>query len=344
VLDWNKQARHAVVYKGNLRIGYFGCSGGRTDFESYIRASFGMVRQWRNIGGVHEVEEWDSLQSSVKEFALAALAEKQQVLFITSSHGVDGVKELGCKGHEFDTAKAKANAESLKKALDGFFEDCPNIFTIRIHMETDEESLVLYNDAGEALFLQECDPGISEDAMHGKLTQLYRNPEHARQMPHAMLEALLGPVMENIRHIASLRETDHRAMLDHREWILAVGGGFDWLYRQSNTTISIGLHDPNLYRELALAARIMGVTVKRSDFVEKRGMVTVVSVPYTPDPYGIGQRIAAARAAKLAPRVRGIVLDAAPELKKYFQLLVVTVNVETWELDILTIENDGIRL
>ena len=341
VLDFNRQARHARVYEGNLKIGYFGCSDGRPDLESYIHAPFGMVRQWRNIGGVHDADAWDSLQSSVKDFALGALAQGQQVLFITSSHGVQDVKELGCKGHEFDTEKAKASAKALKASLDGFFEDCPNIFTIQIHMETDEEALVLYNDAGQALHLRELDPGISEDAVHVKLTQLYRHPDHSRQMPHAMLEGLLGPVMENIRHIAAMRETERPPWaFDHQEWVLAIGGGFDWLYGQSNVAFSIGLHDPDLFRGVALKARLMGGTVQRKGFVEKRGVVIIVSAPYTPDPYGIGQRIAVARASKLAPHVRTTVLNAAPELEKYFQMLVVATNVETWDLDLLLIENN----
>ncbi len=340
VLDLNQKARNASKYHGNIRIGYFGCMGGRADFVTYVNAPFGMVRQWRNGGGIFDLAQWDSLQASVKEFWSEAMMQGQQVLFIVASHGSD-FPILGCKGHKHNSAAAAKCARDLKDALEGFFAGNPDVYVVRIHLETDEEAVTFYGDRNDPLRLRAMPPGISKNEMGRSLGELYQDTR-GRMMPVEMFEEVLALAMNNLAHIAEVRLVRRPTpALDHREWILALGGGFDWLHGQSNTAMVVWPHDPDFHCWVVEAVRIISQSVDRPWFSQERGVVIAVSAPYNPDPYGVFQRLAEAKARKLEAAVRSTALYAAPQIVPYLQVLTVTTNMATWELDLISRHERG---
>lgn len=56
---------------------------------------------------------------------------------------------------------------------------------------------------------------------------------------------LLPLVQGNIRHVAEVRGTARELDIEHREWVLCLGRGFDWLH-MPNQALIIGPYSPDL--------------------------------------------------------------------------------------------------
>jgi hypothetical protein len=66
-------------------------------------------------------------------------------------------------------------------------------------------------------------------------------PGHARDIRRDLLPLLEG----NLAHVAALRGVARELDIEHREWVICVGRGFDFLHLP-NTALIIGPYGPDL--------------------------------------------------------------------------------------------------
>ena len=88
------------------------------------------------------------------------------------------------------------------------------------------------------------------DALPGYLSRLF--PDMAEQMPQDMPPLLKG----NIAYVDGMRRLDRELNVEHRESIICIGCGFDWLHIP-NTTLIIGPYSPDLATPVRQAASLM---------------------------------------------------------------------------------------
>lgn len=94
------------------------------------------------------------------------------------------------------------------------------------------------------------------------------------QVRHDLLPLLEG----NFHHIAALRQTERHLDVEHREWIICIGRGFDWLHLP-NVALIIGPYSPDLNDPVRKAAGIIQANM-RAGRIPGDGFLLLSSVPY----------------------------------------------------------------
>ena len=99
-------------------------------------------------------------------------------------------------------------------------------------IETDSDALVLHGVNAQVLDLATVDKTLTDEALRVQLQQLY--PDMQWQMLNDLLPLLRG----NLEHIAQIRAANRPiAEAEHKEQILAIGRGFDWLHLPNKALI-----------------------------------------------------------------------------------------------------------
>jgi hypothetical protein len=93
-----------------------------------------------------------------------------------------------------------------------------------------------------------------------------------------MRDDLLHLLQGNWRHIAALRQRERRLDIEHREWMICVGRGFDWLHLP-NLALIIGPYSPDLADPIRKAAGIIRDNMSAGR-IPSDGFLLMSSVPY----------------------------------------------------------------
>ena len=158
--------------------------------------------------------------------------------------------------------------------------------------------------------------------------------EIARLLPHipqVVQRDLLPLVMNNIRHIGEVRKANRPiAELEHKEWVIAVGTGFDWLHLP-NTAFIIGSYDPNFQEAIRIATTLIRKRIEESEkgkalIKEGNRIVILTSAPYR-ESTGTQPRLARKRALFYEKVARDIFKETAPDLGPYLESFVGTVDL-----------------
>jgi hypothetical protein len=94
------------------------------------------------------------------------------------------------------------------------------------------------------------------------------------QVRHDLLPLLLG----NIAHIAEVRQTARTLDLAHREWMICLGRGFDFLH-MPNLALIIGPYSPDLADPIRKAAGIIESNMQAGRIPDD-GFLLLASAPY----------------------------------------------------------------
>ena len=82
----------------------------------------------------------------------------------------------------------------------------------------------------------------------------------------------------NIRHVAEVRRAARELDVEHREWVICLGRGFDWLH-MPNQALIIGPYSPDLADPVRNAAGILQSNMT-SGRIPSDGFLLLASVPY----------------------------------------------------------------
>lgn len=301
------------------------CMDGRLHLPVMTNTALGIIQSWRNLGGTFDLG-WLGFQQSIESWKNYAMSKGRYSLVIATYHYARGEAHRGCRGFNYDRKEAERFSSVLKSQFDRVYGR-KILYTIQMGIETDWDALILHGENGEVV-----DLGTVADDSHESLLKMLKRlyPE----MPERIVLDFLPLVKGNIAHTKAVQES-HRPTQDaeHKEWVLGVGRGFDWLH-EINTAFIIGPFDPNLERAIATGATLLLDNIKSGRVNHGGGAVLMASAPYR-NPAGEDQGLAREKALFLQKFASDAIAEKVPELKPYLQHLTVTVDMNTRAVNVL---------
>lgn len=192
-------------------------------------------------------------------------------------------------------------------------------------IETDLDALVLHGDTGEVVDVATMSEQDRQD-VSAMIKRLY--PE----MPH-QIQLDLQPLVEgNIRWVDNVKLA-HRPVkqVEHNEWMLGVGRGFDWLH-EVNMAFLVGPFNPNLEQPIKTAAALLMNNV-RAGRAKLEHTVLLTSAPYRD--HAKERPLAELKARFLSEFAYDVIKSHEPELAKSINRLTGTIDMHTRALKLL---------
>jgi len=247
------------------------CMDGRINIPVATRTPPGIIQPFRNLGGQFDLG-WPHLNETLAHHVSEIAGAARQVLALITYHFSKGDPHRGCAGFNYDTEAAIAHTHAIREQMEFMFgKGHGTVYPILCGFETDEDALVLHGRDGTMLNLAELSPDQDETLRH-RLISLF--PDMSAQMREDLLPLLSG----NLAHIAHVRGL-HRALdIEHREWMICIGRGFDFLHTP-NLALIIGPYSPNLDDPIRKAASII-LNNMQTGRIPDDGFLVLASSPY----------------------------------------------------------------
>ena len=247
------------------------CMDGRINIPIATQTPKGIIQPFRNLGGIFNLG-WPHLGETLTAAVEKIVRSGRQALFIITYHYSRGDERRGCAGFHYRTDDARAHTFEIRREITTVFgAGHGTVYPLVCGFETDEEALVVHGQQGRTLHMAD----LSEadvPSLPARLLDLL--PDMPTQIRADLLPLLLG----NLRHIAALRQTERALNIEHREWMLCVGRGFDWLHLP-NLALIIGPYSPDLADPIRQAARIIRANMQAGR-IPADGFLLLSSVPY----------------------------------------------------------------
>jgi hypothetical protein len=261
------------LYRANhpTHVVAFKCMDGRINLPIITHTPLGIIRPYRNIGGKFNLG-WPLLNLSFDKLVMKAVREGNRALILVTYHFSEGDEHRGCAGFKYDCEAAKQSTNEFKKQIQKVYGDNSQVVVpILIGVETDKDAIILHGENGEVLDLSNVVDATAQ-GLKDMIQRLYPN------MPERIVEDLLPLVEGNIEHIAEVKGKKPHADLEHGEWVLAVGKGFDWLHTP-NMALIVGPYDPNIGEPIKTAASIIKSNIASGKV--SQGFVVLASAIYS---------------------------------------------------------------
>lgn len=296
------------------------CMDGRLNLSVMTHTPPGIIKPYRNIGGKFDLG-WPFFGRLILDDIEHAVSKGRPTVVLSTYHFSKGDTHRGCAGHRYDTAAARAGAvrlaEQFRTAFGGNYEA---VFPMVVGIETDEGGL-LFHGKGKDTFDVANHTDANTENIHSKLRHMY--PE----MPDNIVEDLLTLVAGNQRYVKEIRASKRPVVeMEHKEQIIAVGRGFDWLHLP-NRALMIGPYDPQWEDAVATAGNIILGNMKAKRILEKEGALLLVLAPYRA--IGADQGVAVEKALFLAREAERVLTNRVPAIMKKIKILVGTVDLNT---------------
>jgi len=300
-------ARERYLAEHPTAIAVLKCMDGRINIPVATNTPTGILMPFRNLGGIFDLG-WPHLGEVLSHHVLRMTSTGRRVLVLITYHWSKGSPRRGCAGFNYDTAAAITHTYQIRRQVEHIFGSSHDtVYPLVCGFETDDEALVVHGTDNAVLDLA----GFSahdEETLAPRLAALL--PDMSTQMRADLLPLLRG----NLEHIAYVREQARRQerMLDveHREWMICLGRGFDFLHTP-NIALIIGPYSPDLADPLRKAAGIIEHNMKDGRIPDD-GFLLLASVPY--DEIGVDRARAELKAHFLSRFAAGVLHDEFGEL------------------------------
>lgn len=247
------------------------CMDGRINIPVATHTPAGIIQPFRNLGGMFNLG-WPHLNEVLAHHVGATVRTGRQTLVLITYHFSKGDPGRGCAGFNYDTEAAIAHTHAIKEQVEHVFgQGHGSVYPIVCGFETDEDALILHGSEGGQLNLAEiaADQG---DSLRPWLASLF--PDMSGQMREDLLPLLQG----NLERIAHVRQLKRTLDIEHREWMICVGRGFDFLH-MPNLALIIGPYSPNLADPIRKAASII-LNNMHQGRIPDDGFLLLASSPY----------------------------------------------------------------
>lgn len=264
-------ARQRYLAQHPTAIMVMKCMDGRINIPIATRTPRGIIQPFRNLGGIFHLG-WPHLGDIILGAVDKVMRQGRQALMMITYHHSRGDPRRGCAGFHYRTDDARAHCFGIRDEISTLFgREHQSVYPLVCGFETDEEALVLHGTAGQTLAMAD----LQADDLPTLPAQLARLfPDMPAQIRHDLLPLLEG----NFHHIAALRQTERHLDVEHREWIICIGRGFDWLHLP-NVALIIGPYSPDLNDPVRKAAGIIQANM-RAGRIPGDGFLLLSSVPY----------------------------------------------------------------
>ncbi|MBW6508674.1 MAG: hypothetical protein K0A94_03915 [Desulfuromonadales bacterium] len=264
-------AREFYVAKYPTAIMVLKCMDGRINIPFATGTPPGIIQPFRNLGGMFDLG-WPHLGEVLAADVHRMLGAGRQILIFITYHFSRGDDSRGCGGFDCNTAAALAHCRQIKQQTEYIFgARHGTIYPLLCGYETDEDALILHGADDELLDLSTLSIADIPSLEH-KLSSMF--PDMSEQMQHDLLPLLQG----NIKRIAQVRTTCRLLDIEHREWMICLGRGFDFLHTP-NLALIIGPYSPDLADPIRKAAGIIEGNM-RAGRIPDDGFLLFTSVPY----------------------------------------------------------------
>jgi hypothetical protein len=242
---------------------------GRINIPVATNTPPGIIQPFRNLGGMFDMG-WPHLGEVLAQYVQRMVRSGRRVLILITYHFSRGDVNRGCSGFGCDTETAIAHTRQIRSQMEAIFGLAhETVYPLICGFETDEDALLLHSSDGQILDLSK---DIPLDKLVAELT--LRFYDMSQEMRGDLLPLLGG----NLSHIKGLRTERRSLVVEHREWMICLGRGFDFLHTP-NLALIIGPYSPDLADPIRKAASII-----ESNMAEGRipddGFLLLASVPY----------------------------------------------------------------
>ena len=266
---WLAQKRYLAEHPTAISV--LKCMDGRINLSVATDTPIGIIQPFRNLGGRFDLG-WPHLGEVYSNHVGHVVGEGRRVLTLITYHYSKGDPRRGCAGFDYDTDAAVAHVHEVKAQLEFAFGGAHGtVYPVVCGFETDADALVLHGANDQALDLASLS-NEDQPSLPVLLERLF--PDMHEQVRKDLMPLVVG----NLKHIASVRRTKREIDAEHREWMLCIGRGFDWLHLP-NRALIIGPYSPNLADPIRKAAIIIQANMRRGRIPDD-GFLLLATVPY----------------------------------------------------------------
>lgn len=320
----NHLARQRYQAKYTTEIVALKCMDGRIHLPYATQTPLGIIRPFRNLGGIFDLG-WPYLGDLLADVVGASIRQGRRVLVIITYHFSRGDTARGCAGFNCNQEAALTHALGIKKQVEAIFgSGHQSVYPLVCGFETDEDALILHNNSGNRLDLSTL-ASDRHPELNSRLKAMFADMPD--QVQHDLMPLLEG----NVRHIAQIRNSNRELAIEHREWTLCVGRGFDFLH-VPNIALIIGPYSPDLSHPIQKAAGIIQGNMDKGRIPDD-GFLLLSSAPYQ-DP-GPDRARAELKARFMAAFTAQVIRDCQPQLAEKMISRTAILNWPTRRLEVL---------
>jgi len=247
------------------------CMDGRINIPIATNTPTGILTPIRNLGGMFNLG-WPHLGEVLSNHVHDVVSRGRRVLTLITYHFSKGDKHRGCAGFCYDTEAAIAHTYAIKRQVEHVFgSGHGTVYPIVCGFETDDDSLILHGEQGEVLDVATLGPQDA-DTLVLRLEALFPD------MPNQVRQDLLPLILGNMAHVSRIKQTARMLDIEHREWMICLGRGFDFLHTP-NIALIIGPYSPDLADPIRKAAGIIEANMCAGRTPDD-GFLLLASVPY----------------------------------------------------------------
>ena len=245
------------------------CMDGRINIPIATNTPAGIIQPFRNLGGMFNLG-WPHLGETLVDAVGKVVSQGRRTLVMITYHYSKGDEKRGCAGFDYRTDKAREHTFEIKAEVEAIFGlGHGTVYPLVCGFETDEDAIVIHGQHGATLNMAEVS---DREELPRRLAALL--PDMPERVRLDLLPLLLG----NLDHIEEMRRTVRSLDIEHREWMICVGRGFDWLH-MPNLALIIGPYSPDLADPIRKAAGIIESNM-RAGRIPDDGFLLLSSSPY----------------------------------------------------------------
>jgi len=296
-------ARERYLALHPTAIAVMKCMDGRINIPVATKTPPGIIQPFRNLGGMFDMG-WPHLGEVLAEYVQRMVKNGRRVLLLITYHFSRGDAHRGCSGFGCDTDAAIAHTHQIRCQMEAIFGVAhDSVYPLVCGFETDEDALLLHSADGRILDLS---AGMTVEGLAAELSHRFHD------MPQEIRNDLLPLLAGNLSHIKVLRQERRALTVEHREWMICLGRGFDFLHTP-NLALIIGPYSPDLADPIRKAASIIARNMAEGRIPDD-GFLLLASVPY--DEIGVDRARAAMKSQFLAKFAAEVIEREFPDLAR----------------------------
>ena len=245
------------------------CMDGRINIPVATNTPPGIIQPFRNLGGMFDMG-WPHLGEVLAQYVQRMVKSGRRVLVLITYHFSRGDVHRGCSGFGYDTKAAIAHTRQIQHQMEAIFGTThDSVYPLICGFETDEDALLLHSSDGGVLDLS---GDLTTEKLAAELALRFHD------MPSEIRSDLLPLLVGNLSHVKGLRLERRALTVEHREWMICLGRGFDFLHTP-NLALIIGPYSPDLADPVRKAAAIIEGNMADGRIPDD-GFLLLASVPY----------------------------------------------------------------
>ncbi|MES9833020.1 MAG: hypothetical protein ABW139_12350 [Candidatus Thiodiazotropha sp. DIVDIV] len=323
--SWLARTRYLAEHPTAIAV--LKCMDGRINIPIATNTPKGIIQPFRNLGGMFDLG-WPHLGEVLASYVQGVTIEGRHTMILITYHYSKGDPQRGCAGFNYDTEAAKAHTYQIKRQVEAVFgAGHKTVYPIVCGFETDEDALILHGSNGELLNMAEI-KSFERDTLRPRLEAIF--PDMSQQMREDLLPLISG----NLDHIEEARKLQRELDIVHREWMICIGRGFDFLHTP-NIALIIGPYSPSLADPIHKAAGIIQNNMSAGRIPDD-GFLLLASVPF--QDVGVDRARAEMKANFLCNFAADEIKESNPDLAKKMTVKSAVLNWQSRALENLAVD------